>query len=142
MKSNNLAQLKEWVPGLEEALNQAMSNHLQLTQGKLVKANPKDTGRMASSWVIGHNRVNTETRAKDWAPQGAKKVVVDEYPGKITADGTWYLSNSVQYANKVAYDPTYAKGGAGGPAWYTTIVNQLQPNFEKQLVRQLRKVKL
>ncbi len=137
-----ITKMGKWVPEIEKALDQAMSNHLQLTQGKLVKANPKDTGRMSSSWVIGHDRVNMETRSKDWAPKGAKKVVVEEYPGKITADGTWYISNSVPYAVKVAYDPTFAKGGAGGASWFTTIANQQQHDLSKQLARQLRKVKL
>ena len=36
----------------------------------------------------------------------------------------WYLTNSVPYAKRLAYDPKYSHGGEGGSAWWTSIVNQ------------------
>ncbi|WP_155105407.1 hypothetical protein [Prochlorococcus marinus] len=40
--------LKDWGPQVRKALNQAMTDHIVLTQSKLAQANPIDTGRMAS----------------------------------------------------------------------------------------------
>ena len=48
--------LKNWVPNVKKALNQAMADHIVLTQSKLAQANPKDTGRMASSWFVGKDQ--------------------------------------------------------------------------------------
>ena len=38
------------VPEIQEALDTALAGTLNLQQGSLAKANPKDTGRMAASW--------------------------------------------------------------------------------------------
>ncbi len=134
--------LTKFAKKFEAAVDQAVSDHIQLTQGKLIKFCPKDTGRMSSSFVIGHNAVNPQTRPKDWAPPGAKKVEVQQYPSKITASGDWYISNSVPYSVKVAYDPRYAggPGSVSGPNWYTAIVTQQQADLQRQLVKQLRTI--
>ena len=126
------------VPEIEKAIDRAFANFIVVTQGKLAKANPKDSGRMSSSWYIGKNRPSQSVRPEDWAPKGAKKVVVPEYTGEITFDGGWYLSNNVPYANRVAYDPQWAKGGGGGAAWYTNIVAQMPATLREQVVKQLR----
>ena len=41
--------LKNWVPNVKKALDQAITDHIALTQSKLAQANPKDTGQMASN---------------------------------------------------------------------------------------------
>jgi hypothetical protein len=51
-----LMALKDWVPQVRKALDQAVTDHIVLTQSKLAQANPKDTGRMASSCFIGKDK--------------------------------------------------------------------------------------
>ena len=128
----------EIVPEIEKAIDRAFAEFIVVTQGKLAKANPKDTGRMSSSWYIGKNQRNESVRPEDWAPKGAKKEVVPKYTGEITFDGGWYLSNNVPYANRVATDPLWAKGGDGQAAWYTNIVAQMPASLREQVVKQLR----
>ena len=55
--------LKDWVPQVRKALDQALTDHIALTQGKLSQANPKDTGRMASSWFVGKDQPDLLTQA-------------------------------------------------------------------------------
>ena len=43
--------LKDWVPQVRKALDQALTDHIALRKGKLSQANPKDTGRMASTLI-------------------------------------------------------------------------------------------
>ena len=123
----------DWVEQVQQGLDKALTEHLTLTQGELGKANPKDTGRMASSWFIGQNRPPTDVRPEGWAEPGAKRVVLPEYTGRITFDGTWYISNNLPYAQRVALDPKWAKGGAGGADWFTRIVNQQQVKLNQRL---------
>ena len=42
-------KLSQHVPDIQKALDKAFAEHLVVTQGKLAKANPVDTGRMASN---------------------------------------------------------------------------------------------
>ena len=128
----------EIVPEIEKAIDRAFAEFIVVTQGKLAKANPKDTGRMSSSWYIGKNQPSQSVRPEDWAPSGAKKVVEPKYTGEITFDGAWYLSNNVPYANRVARDPLWAKGGDGESAWYTNIVAQMPASLREQVVKELR----
>ena len=128
-------KLGDFVPEVKKALDEGMQEHLEATQAALANANPIDTGRMASSWFINKSAPATGERPPDWAAPGAKKLVIEEYTGLVEFDGTWYITNNLPYAVRVATDPEYAKGGPGGVDWYTRIVNQ-QP---ADLVRRLRK---
>ena len=129
----------KYARNVEEAIDFATAAYLNAAQGKLVQANPKDTGRMASSWNIAQNYVDTST-APERTP-GSQQVTVNKYSGEITADGVWFISNSVPYAVRVAYDPTWAKGGAGGTAWYTNITNSLPQLLTRYQTQALRRVK-
>jgi len=121
---------------LEKAVDQSVSEYLQLTQGQLFAANPVDTGRMASSWYLTKDTPDLTARSKDWTGLQLKK-----YPGKITADGNWYIANGVPYSERVAFDPVYGKGGrVGGSAWYTNIVTQQKTTLDKRLIVNLRKI--
>ena len=126
------------VPEIKKAIDRAFTDYIVVTQGKLAKANPKDTGRMSSSWYIGKNQRNESVRPEDWAPKGAKKEVVPKYTGEITFDGAWYLSNNVPYANRVATDPLWAKNGEGEASWYENIVVQMPASLREQFDKQLR----
>ena len=45
----------------------------------------------------------------------------------MTFDGSWFITNNVPYALRVAKDPTYGKGGRGfGSEWYNATVNLIQ----------------
>jgi hypothetical protein len=126
---------------VERAANNAMAEYLFKIQGKLGKANPKDTGRMASSWFISHNRPRTDTRSQGWAEEGEKRVVLEEFPTQqIKFDGTWYISNNLVYAERVALDPKWAKGGAGGADWYRAITGQLAAEWSKSAAKAFKKL--
>ena len=134
-------KLSEFVPEVKEALDKALAEHLTKTQGKLAKSNPKDSGRMASSWFISQNKPELGARPESWAESGAARVEVSEYPANaIEFDGTWYISNNLPYSERVALDPKWSKGGAGGTAWYTSIVNQQEADFNKSATKFLRQV--
>ena len=45
--------LANWSGKVSNALDQAIAEHIVLTQSKLAQANSKDIGRMASSWFVG-----------------------------------------------------------------------------------------
>ena len=132
-------KLSEFVPEVKEALDNALAEHLTKTQGKLGKANPKDTGRMASSWFVSQNKPRTDTRPADWAPEGAKRLELEK-PSKVEFDGTWYIANNLPYAERVALDPKWAKGGAGGAAWYRNIETQQAADFNKSATKFLRRI--
>lgn len=129
----------ELVKEIDEALDKGLARLLVLTQGKLAAANPVDTGRMASSWFIGKG-----TPSRQVAPErdGPGSVKTNPYEGPITMKDDWYISNSLPYAERVAFDPMWAKNGRrGGSAWFTQIQNGLPKDAERAFDFFLRKVK-
>ena len=133
-------RLRDFVPEIKKALDDGMAEFLVVTQGKLAKKNPVDTGRMASSWYIGKNSPDRSVRPENWAEPNAGRVEAPQYSGKIEYDGTWYISNNLPYAERVALDPTYAKGGAGGAAWYTSVTTQLDDDLRRRMEKHLRRI--
>ena len=129
-------KLKPWevTPEIQAAADRAFSRHIQQDQGRLAKANPKATGRMAASWRIAQNSPDTSTEPEGYSGDGEPR----QYNGEITMDGTWHLSNNVPYADRVANDPKWAKGGAGGAAWYTSITNASRGRLEEELRKEFR----
>jgi hypothetical protein len=125
---------------VKKALDLGLARHLNLEQGRLAQANPKDTGRMASSWFVGKNQPRLDTAPSPWAAPGRQIVETEKYSGKIEYDGTWYISNNVPYAERVAFDPKWAKGGDGGPAWYALIITQSTRRLEAAMRKFLKKV--
>ncbi len=65
--------LKDWVPQVRKALDQAVTDHIVLTQSKLAQANPKDSGRMASSWFIGKDKPDLSVRPENKSPRNSLK---------------------------------------------------------------------
>ena len=114
------------VPEIQEALDTALSKTLNLQQGALSKANPKDTSRMAASWHIGQNSPDLST-----APENPSSAEPKPYTGKITFDGDWYISNNLPYSQKIALDYSAAVMKAQKD-WYTGIANQTGTVFAKQ----------
>ena len=124
-------QVDDWILG---KANRAFSRHIQKDQGRLASANPKATGRMAASWRIAQNSPDTSTEPEDYSGDGEPR----PYNGQIEMDGTWYVSNNVPYARRVALDPKWAKGGQGGSAWYTNITNASRGRLEEELRKEFR----
>ena len=134
-------KLEDYVPEVKEALDQAMAEHITETQGLLFKKNPASSGRMASSWFISKDQPEQGARPENWAEPGAMRLEQDEYPkSQIEFDGTWYISNNVPYAERVALDDKYSKGGDGGTAWYTSVLTQQAADFSASAIKFLRRV--
>ena len=119
-------QFADIVPEIQEALDTALAGTLNLQQGDLAKANPKDTGRMAASWTVGHNTPDRSVK-----PEGQQDPTPTPYSGKITFDGTWYISNNVPYALYIAYMYSPAAPKAQKD-WFTSIANQTGNVFTTQ----------
>jgi len=124
-------KLSQHVPDIQEALDKALGEHLLKLQKDLGTDAPKDTGRFASSWFIGQDTPDRSVRGENWAEPGDQRVVSPGYSGRIEYDGTWFVSNSLPYAERVSFEPTYAKGGASGGDWFTAITNQIPAQWEK-----------
>ena len=118
------------------ALDGALANTLNLQQGKLAKACPKDTGRMASSFFVGYNAPNQNVRPEGWGQPGEKRLEIEKYDKKIAFNGNWYISNSVPYAEYVAFNYKPAANNAQKD-WYTSVANQTGNVFINQF-RKLR----
>ena len=114
------------VPEIQEALETALAGTLNLQQSSLAKANPKDTGRMAASWTVGHNTPDRSVK-----PEGQQSPIPTPYSGKITFDGTWYISNNVPYATYIAFNYSPAAPKAQKD-WFTSIANQTGNVFTTQ----------
>ena len=124
---------------IDRQMNKGLARFVILTQSKLSAANPVDTGRMASSWFIGKDNPNRQV-----APEREKRgrIVVTPYNGPISMKSDWWISNSLPYAERVAFDPQWAKNGRrGGADWFTRIQNGLPKDAERAFDFFLRKVK-
>ena len=124
---------------LKAAMDKGFSDFIQETQSLLTERAPIDTGRLASSFYITQNTPSNQQRPVDWAPPGAKRQALPEYTGKIAFDGTWFITNNVPYAVRVAKDPVYGKNGRGfGSEWYNATVNLNQTRMNAALTAAIR----
>lgn len=131
----------EKIKEIEEAMNRSLGNLLFSTQSKLSEAAPVDTGRLASSFVLGKDFPNRESEPEREEP-GEVTVTRQYNKGEIDIKSDWYISNNLKYAYTVANNPIWGKGGrVGGAAWYTTIANNIQRDANEAFQRQLRKIK-
>ena len=135
--AKGLREMLEFADEVKEALDKGLAEHLTKTQGKLAAANPVDTGRMASSWYIGKNQPDLSVEPER---DGPGEVTTKDYSGKIEYDGTWYISNNLPYAERVALDPKWAKGGAGGANWFRAIENSQVESLNKSMTKFLKQV--
>ena len=126
----------------ENGVDAAWSEYVQELQGQLTSRAPIDSGRLASSFYITKAAPSNQQRPASWAPRGAKKQVLPEYTGKITFDGTWFITNNVPYAVRCAKNPVWGKGGrAFGSEWYNATVTQKEKTWEAIVAKNLRKLK-
>ena len=120
----------ELVKEIDDALNKGLARFLFSTQSKLSAAAPVDTGRLASSWMIGMNQPNREVEPVHETEY--IQITKDYNPSEITLKNDWYLSSNLPYSEPVCYDPRYAKGGRrGGAAWFTSIANNLNKDADR-----------
>ena len=143
----------KFIDQVDDALDKGLARFLILTQGKLSKNAPVDTGRMASSFFISANTPSTEVPAPQGTPsqyrngvkvkQGVQGPITVRQPTqKITMENDWWISSNLPYSERVAFDPKYAKGGrGGGSAWFTKIANGLNQDAEKAFSFFLKKIK-
>jgi hypothetical protein len=141
----------EIVKEIEEAMDKGLGRFLINTQSKLSVSSPVLTGRLASSWFIGKGVPDRSVapERKGSGENGAWRKGKDEpvvgttsYSGKITLDSDWYISNSLPYAERAAFDPGYVgQRGGGAGDWFTRIENNLADDAKKAFDYFLRKVK-
>ena len=131
----------EIVEEIDKALDKGLALFLTQTQSKLSKASPVDTGRLASSWVIGKGAPNREVEPERDGP-GPVSVTNQYNDSEITMDSNWFISNNLPYARRAAYDPGYVgRSGGGAGDWFTRIENSLDKDADKAFDFYLRKIK-
>ena len=129
----------ELIKEIDDALDKGLARFIINTQSKLAAASPVDSGRLASSWFVGKGVPNRDERPETWAEPGAKRVEIEKPSMKITMDSNWWISNSLPYVSRAAFDPYNGRRGAG--AWFTSIENRLAQDAERSFDYFLRKVK-
>ena len=126
-------QLQTFVRGVDNAF----SAYINLTKSKLSAASPVATGRLASSWRIGRNTVDPSVAPI--RPEGTRgSTESPDFPGRITFDGTWYISNSLPYAERAglgAGGQGPYNGRRGATNWYKNIEVHTQEDWLRQLKR-------
>ena len=129
------------VKKIDKMLDKGLAKFLFNTQSKLSAASPVDTGRLASSWVLGKGMPNRESEPE--RKEKGSVVVTRQYnEGEITMDSDWFVSNNLPYAERAAYDPGYVgRVGGGQGAWFSQVVNNLNRDADRIFQRELKKVK-
>ena len=140
MKKLTAATAKKLFKDLETAMDNGQAKLLIGTQSKLSGSSPIQTGRLASSWMIGHNAMDPSVPAE--RESGTQRVAIEKYDGKITFDGDWHLSSNLPYAQRAALDPGYVgRRGGGAGDWFTRIENNLPRDAKRAFDEFLNKVK-
>ena len=120
------------MPELQDELDLALEATLIGTQRALGEKNPKDTGRMASSWAISKGGRTNFVRPPDWAERGAERYEPYIYPRRIEFKSQYYIVNNVPYADIICLD-YMAKVPKAQKDWYTSIVGQIENEFRRNL---------
>ena len=127
------------VKDIREALDRGQAQFVIDTQTKLSEGAPVMFGRLASSFYVGKGNPD-RTVAPEREEPGP--IVIEQYSGKITFDGDWWLSSNLPYSERAALDPRWSKGGRiGGASWFTSVVNNLNRNADRIFQRELKKIK-
>ena len=124
---------------IDDALNKGLARFLVNTQSKLSASSPVDTGRLASSWMIGKGAPDRSVPPERTEPGS---VDIQEYGGEITMDSDWFISSNLPYTQRAALDPGYVgRRGAGRGDWFTAIENGLPRDANAAFEFFLKKVK-
>ena len=140
----NGTSLKALIPGITEAINKGLRTHIDNTQADISDAAPKDTGRLASSWFVNPDAPGSKQRPETWNPVGIRlggqaRVEVEQYSGQIDAKRTWFIYCTLDYAERVCYDPMYAKNGRGGAVWFRAIETMNERKLKREMDNALQK---
>ena len=128
----------EVAPAIEEALNKGYARLVINTQSKLSAGSPVDTGRLASSWMVGKDQPDTSVAPERDEPGS---VTIEKYEEPITFGSDFYVSNSLPYAARAAYDPGYSgRRGGGAGDWFTMVTNAMPKDAERSIGYFLRKL--
>ena len=74
---------------IDEALDKGLKRFLVNTQSKLSHASPVDTGRLASSWMIGKGvLIVTLLHHEEYS-----EPTIKQYSGDITLDSEWWINS-------------------------------------------------
>ena len=129
----------EIIKEIDKALDKGLARFLINTQSKLSASSPIDTGRLASSWMVGKG---VPDRSVAPEMEEGSEPTITRYSGEITLDSDWYISNSLPYAERAAFDPGYVgRRGGGAGDWFTKIQNNLDKDAQRAFDFFLRKVK-
>ena len=129
----------EIVKEVRKALDRGQAQFVTNTQSKLSAGSPVMFGRLASSWYVGKGSPNRKVAPEREEPG---PIVIEQYSGKITFDGDWWLSSNLPYSERAAYDPGYVgRVGAGAGDWFSSIENNLNKDADRIFQRELKKVK-
>ena len=126
----------EIVREIDEALDKGLKRFITNTQSKLSAASPVRFGRLASSWMVGKGVADRSVAPER---EAYSEPVITRYSGDINMQSDWWISNSLVYAYRAAFDPY--QGRRGGGDWFTRIENRLDQDAERAFDYFLRKVK-
>ena len=118
-------------PEIQKRLNAATSNFVLRAQRELSDAAPYETGRLASSWVIGMNTPNRYVEPERETPGD---VTLPEFNGEIIFGPSWYVSSNIEYATVLCLDPSFPIKTAPKD-WFTATVNQLPRMADQEFVK-------
>ena len=135
------------VKDIRKALDRGQAQLVTNTQSKLSAGSPVNTGRLASSWFVGKGNPNRKSLInsepwESWKEGDSPTIETEQYSGKITFDGDWWLSSNLPYSERAALDPGYVgRRGGGSGDWFSVVINNLQKDASRIFQRELKKVK-
>ena len=127
------------VEDISQAIDKGLARFVVGTQSKLSASSPIDTGRLASSWFVGENVPNRSEAPEREEPAAPS---IERFKGKISAENEYWISKSLVYAARAAYDPGYqGRRGGGNGAWFSEIQNNLPKDMDRAMNYWLKKIK-
>ena len=121
---NNRQQIAAILAKLRQNADILVSTVVLETQSKLKEQSPVDTGRFRGNWLISEEELDDTTY-----PEGQD---APPYTLEITADKTYYITNSLPYAQRLAEG--YSKQA---PAGWVELIAAGIPNRAEQIARAL-----
>jgi len=117
---------------LEEAANSLQQQVVMTTQDQLgsEEVSPVDTGRFRSSWFAAEG---SPSRAV--APEGANSPNDDAKSLRIRGDKTYFLSNSLPYAQAIAIEGRVVSKPTN---WFASFRNSNIPKIQRNAARQVK----
>jgi hypothetical protein len=121
---SNRQQITEILAKLRHNANVLVSTVVLETQAKLKEQSPVDTGRFRGNWLISEDELDDTTY-----PDGQE---APPYTLEITADKTYYITNSLPYAQRLAEG-----WSRQAPAGWVELIAAGIPNRAEQIARAL-----